>query len=129
MVRKKSELYSSPWQSCDELRGGIDASQYKDYVLVPLFLNYAGVRYVPITIPDIGDQINKKIIRALTNVNKLSNMPDFNNSRKCHREWQEQGPVLRPVEISRFMGATSSASAKRGLLLTRSLTTEHALAF
>jgi type I restriction enzyme M protein len=36
MALKKSELYSSLWQSCDELRGGMDASQYKDYVLVTL---------------------------------------------------------------------------------------------
>jgi HsdM N-terminal domain len=34
MPIKKSELYSSLWKSCDELRGGMDASQYKDYVLV-----------------------------------------------------------------------------------------------
>ena len=32
MAIKKSELYSSLWSSCDELRGGMDASQYKDYV-------------------------------------------------------------------------------------------------
>ena len=32
MAIKKSELYSSLWKSCDELRGGMDASQYKDYV-------------------------------------------------------------------------------------------------
>jgi HsdM N-terminal domain len=37
MALKKSELYSSLWASCDELRGGMDASQYKDYVLVLLF--------------------------------------------------------------------------------------------
>jgi type I restriction enzyme M protein len=37
---KKSELYSSLWASCDELRGGMDASQYKDYVLVLLFMKY-----------------------------------------------------------------------------------------
>ena len=29
MPLKKSELYSSIWKSCDELRGGMDASQYK----------------------------------------------------------------------------------------------------
>ena len=33
MAIKKSDLYSSIWASCDELRGGMDASQYKDYVL------------------------------------------------------------------------------------------------
>jgi type I restriction enzyme M protein len=56
MAHKKSELYSSLWSSCDELRGGMDASQYKDYVLVLLFIKYisdryAGVHYAPITIP------------------------------------------------------------------------------
>ena len=40
MPIKKSELYSSIWKSCDELRGGMDASQYKDYVLVLLFMKY-----------------------------------------------------------------------------------------
>jgi type I restriction enzyme M protein len=102
MALKKSELYSSLWSSCDELRGGMDASQYKDYVLVLLFIKYvsdkyAGVPYAPITIPegssfkdmvalkgtkDIGDQINKKIIGPLATANKLSDMPDFNESTK-----------------------------------------------
>ncbi|MDR1583701.1 MAG: type I restriction-modification system subunit M [Prevotellaceae bacterium] len=40
MAIKKSELYSTLWKSCDELRGGMDASQYKDYVLVMLFVKY-----------------------------------------------------------------------------------------
>lgn len=40
MALKKSELYSSLWSSCDELRGGMDATQYKDYVLVLLFIKY-----------------------------------------------------------------------------------------
>ena len=40
MALKKSQLYSSLWQSCDELRGGMDASQYKDYVLTLLFMKY-----------------------------------------------------------------------------------------
>src|SRR5512141_490153 len=57
MALKKSELYSSLWSSCDELRGGMDASQYKDYVLVLLFIKYvsdkyAGVPYAPISIPE-----------------------------------------------------------------------------
>jgi hypothetical protein len=55
MAIKKSELYSSLWQSCDELRGGMDASQYKDYVLVLLFIKYisdkyAGRPFAPITV-------------------------------------------------------------------------------
>lgn len=56
MAIKKSELYSSLWASCDELRGGMDASQYKDYVLVLLFIKYisdkyAGVKFAPIDVP------------------------------------------------------------------------------
>ena len=102
MPIKKSELYSSLWSSCDELRGGMDASQYKDYVLVLLFIKYvsdkyAGMPFAPITIPkgasfkdmvalkgkpDIGDQINKKIIGPLANANRLSDMPDFNDATK-----------------------------------------------
>ncbi len=45
MALKKSELYSSLWASCDELRGGMDASQYKDYVLVLLFIKYVSDKY------------------------------------------------------------------------------------
>ena len=102
MALKKSELYSSLWSSCDELRGGMDASQYKDYVLVMLFVKYvsdkyAGVPYAPITIPegasfkdmvalkgksDIGDQINKKIMAPLARENSLADMPDFNDATK-----------------------------------------------
>ncbi|PIP95047.1 MAG: type I restriction-modification system subunit M [Bdellovibrio sp. CG12_big_fil_rev_8_21_14_0_65_39_13] len=102
MALKKSELYSSLWASCDNLRGGMDASQYKDYVLVLLFIKYisdkyAGQKFSPITIPkgatfsdmvalkgktDIGDQINKKIIGPLAKENKLSDMPDFDDSSK-----------------------------------------------
>jgi len=32
--------------------------------------------------PDIGDQINKRIIAPLANANKLSDMPDFNDAAK-----------------------------------------------
>ena len=83
MALKKSELYSSLWASCDELRGGMDASQYKDYVLVLLFVKYvsdryAGQPYAAITIPpgasfadmvalkgdkDIGEKMNTIIAR------------------------------------------------------------------
>ena len=40
MAIKKTELYSSLWSACDALRGGMDAGQYKDYVLVMLFWRY-----------------------------------------------------------------------------------------
>jgi type I restriction enzyme M protein len=102
MALKKSELYSSIWSSCDELRGGMDASQYKDYVLVLLFVKYisdkyAGQPYAPIQIPagssfadmvalkgnpEIGDLINKKILGPLAQANSLSDMPDFNDATK-----------------------------------------------
>jgi len=45
LALKKSDLYSKLWQSCDELRGGMDASQYKDYVLVLLFVKYVTDKY------------------------------------------------------------------------------------
>ena len=45
MAIKKSELYSSLWSSCDELRGGMDASQYKDYILTLLFVKYVSDKY------------------------------------------------------------------------------------
>jgi len=45
MAIKKSELYSSLWKSCDELRGGMDAFQYKDYVLILLFIKYVSDKY------------------------------------------------------------------------------------
>ncbi len=96
MPVKKSELYSSLWASCDELRGGMDARQYKDYVL--LFIKYISDKYseVPFSLiiippgasfkamvalkgkPDIGYQINKKIIAPLAKENKLSDFPYFN---------------------------------------------------
>ena len=117
MTLKKTELYSTIWQSCDALRGGMDASQYKDYVLVLLFIKYisdkyAGVPFAPIEIPegasfsdmvalkgkpDIGDQINKKIIAPLASANKLSDMPDFNDATKLGTgkemvdRWQKRG--------------------------------------
>lgn len=57
MAVKKSELYSSLWNSCNELRGGMDASLYIDYILTLLFVKYvtdrfAGDRYAEIEIPE-----------------------------------------------------------------------------
>ena len=45
MALKKSQIYSSLWQSCDELRGGMDASQYKDYILTLLFIKYVSDKH------------------------------------------------------------------------------------
>jgi type I restriction enzyme M protein len=104
MAIKKSELYSSLWQSCDELRGGMDASQYKDYVLVLLFVKYvsdkyAGQKDAMVEIPkggsysdmvalkgdkEIGEKINK-IIAKLAEANGLRGVidqTDFNDPAK-----------------------------------------------
>lgn len=104
MAIKKSELYSSLWKSCDELRGGMDASQYKDYVLVLLFVKYVSDKYAGkkdalIEVPrggsfkdmvalkgnaEIGDRINK-IISKLAEANDLKgiiDVADFNNPDK-----------------------------------------------
>lgn len=106
MAIKKSDLYSSLWASCDELRGGMDASQYKDYVLFMLFIKYISDKYgdsddfPPVTIPpgasfkdmialkgksDIGDKINTQIIQPLIDANTRlarSDFPDFNDPNK-----------------------------------------------
>ena len=99
---KKSDLYASLWASCDELRNAMEPAQYKNYVLVMLFIKYvsdkyAGTPFAPITVAkgssfedlvklkgstEIGDKINKKIIAPLAAANKLpvSDMPDFNDA-------------------------------------------------
>ncbi|MBP1167638.1 type I restriction enzyme M protein [Chryseobacterium sp. PvR013] len=102
MAIKKSELYSSLWASCDELRGGMDASQYKDYVLTMLFVKYIsdkykGDPYGAITVPEgasfddmvdlignaeIGDKVNKQILNPIKEANKLNEFPDFNDETK-----------------------------------------------
>ena len=107
MAIKKSDLYSSLWASCDELRGGMDASQYKDYVLFMLFIKYISDKYAdsddfapPVVIPkgasfkdmialkgksDIGDKINTQIIQPLIEANTRlarSDFPDFNDPNK-----------------------------------------------
>lgn len=102
MAIKKSELYSSLWASCDELRGGMDASQYKDYVLTLLFVKYIsdkykGKKFSAIKVPEgasfddmvalvgtsnIGDDVNKKILKPIEEANKLNEFPDFNDEGK-----------------------------------------------
>lgn len=105
MALKKSEIYSSLWKSCDELRGGMDASQYKDYVLVLLFVKYVSDKYAGdpdalIEVPEggrfadmvaakgdkeIGDKLNKIIARladANDNLKGAINVADFNDEEK-----------------------------------------------
>ncbi len=121
MAIKKSELYSSLWKSCDELRGGMDASQYKDYVLVLLFVKYvsdkyAGQPHALIVVPEgggfadmvalkgdkeIGDKINKSIAK-LAEANDLKgviDVADFNDADKLGKGKEMQDRLSNLVAI------------------------------
>ncbi|MEO0702494.1 MAG: class I SAM-dependent DNA methyltransferase [Pseudomonadota bacterium] len=102
MAIKKTELYATLWASCDELRGSMDASQYKNYILTLLFVKYvsdkyAGQPYAEIEIPeggsfadmvaangqtDIGERLNL-VVGALASANNMGWLQspdnDFNN--------------------------------------------------
>ena len=121
MALKKSQIYSSLWQSCDELRGGMDASQYKDYVLTLLFMKYvsdrcAGDPDALIDVPpgggfadmaalkgdkEIGDRINK-IIGRLAEANDLKGVidqADFNDESRLGAGREMQDRLSRLVAI------------------------------
>src|ERR1039457_4127976 len=121
MPIKKSELYSSLWQSCDELRGGMDASQYKDYVLVLLFMKYvsdkaASQKGYLLDVPkggsfadmvklkgdkEIGDKINK-IITKLAEANDLKGVidnVDFNDEDKLGKGKEMQDRLSNLIAI------------------------------
>lgn len=56
---KEKKLYSSLWASFEQLRGGRDVSQHKDYILTLLFVKYVtdkfeGIKYADIMVPDGG---------------------------------------------------------------------------
>ena len=114
MAIKKSQIYSSLWASCDALRGGMDASQYKNYILTLLFMKYVSDKgendpHSLIVVPDggsfsdiaafkgrtdIGDKING-IIRNLAEANELTDVldqADFNDNTMLGsgREMQER---------------------------------------
>ncbi len=134
MAVKKTALYSSLWASCDELRGGMDASQYKDYVLTLLFMKYVsdkygGDPYADIVVPEggsfqdmvalkgnkeIGDKINK-IISALAEENDLKgviDVADFNNEDKLGRGKEMVDRLSNLVGI--FAGLDLSANRAEG---------------
>ncbi|HEX7891024.1 MAG TPA: type I restriction-modification system subunit M [Ramlibacter sp.] len=122
MALKKSELYSSLWKSCDELRGGMDASQYKDYVLVLLFVKYVSDKYAGhpdalLVVPpdgsfadmvklkndkEIGDKINKLIGRladANESLKGAINVADFNDEEKLGKGKEMVDRLTRLVGI------------------------------
>ena len=104
MVLKKSDLYSSLWKSCDELRGGMDASQYKDYILTLLFVKYVTdkAKSDPNSLIDvpaggsfddmlalkgdkaIGEKINKIIskLAVANDLQKVIDLADFDDEEK-----------------------------------------------
>ena len=121
MALKKSDLYSKIWQMCDELRGGMDASQYKDYVLTLLFVKYVTDKYYKdpnaITIvpeggsfhdmvklkgnKDIGDGMNK-IIHKLAEANDLVGvitLADFNDDDKLGRGKEKVDRLTKLISI------------------------------
>lgn len=121
MALKKSDLYSSLWRSCDELRGGMDASQYKDYILTLLFVKYVTDkakidRTSLIDVPaggsfddmvalkgdkEIGDKINK-IIGKLAEANgleKVIDLADFNDEEKLGKGKEMQDRLSKLVTI------------------------------
>jgi type I restriction enzyme M protein len=134
MAIKKTELYSSLWASCDELRGGMDASQYKDYVLTLLFMKYVSDKYPGdphgmIVVPaggsfkdmvalkgdkEIGDKINK-IIGALAEENGLKgviDVADFNDEDKLGKGKEMVDRLSNLVAI--FDGIDLSANRAEG---------------
>lgn len=123
MAIKKSELYSSLWASCDALRGGMDASQYKDYILTLLFVKYVsdkftGVDYADIEIPEggsfndmvaligkdnIGEGINK-VIAKLAEENNLRGIIDkvsFNDPDKLGKGKEMVDKLSKLINIFR----------------------------
>ena len=134
MALKKSQLYNSLWQSCDELRGGMDASQYKDYVLTLLFMKYVSDKYAGkkngvIEVPEggsfsdmvalkgdkeIGDKINK-IIGKLAEANDLKGVidqADFNDDDRLGRGREMQDRLSKLVAI--FDGLDFRANRAEG---------------
>jgi len=121
MKLRKSDLYSSLWKSCDELRGGMDASQYKDYILTLLFVKYVSDKQKAdsdslIDVPaggsfdgmvalrgdkEIGDKINK-IIAKLAEANglqKVIDLADFNDEEKLGKGKEMQDRLSKLVAI------------------------------
>jgi type I restriction enzyme M protein len=136
MAIKKSELYSSLWASCDALRGGMDASQYKDYVLVLLFIKYVSDKYANdpyalIVVPeggsfkdiaalkgqkDIGEKIDT-VIGALAKANDLENVIDlvsFNDEEKLGKDKEMVDRLTELVSIFQQDGLDFSKNRAAG---------------
>jgi type I restriction enzyme M protein len=92
MALKKSDLYSSLWTSCDELRGGMDASQYKG--LRPVHASFTDIVALKGK-PDIGNRINTQIIQPLIDANSRLARSDFPDSNDPNKLGEGQAMVER----------------------------------
>lgn len=138
MALKKSDLYSSLWSSADELRGSMDASQYKDYVLTLLFVKYVSDKakadksaliYVPddgsfdhlISLkgkPDVGEKVNVAV-RRLAEENDLLgviNNANFDDPAKLGSGKELQDKVSNLIGIFQDMDFTGSKAEGDDLL-------------
>ena len=135
MALKKTELYSSLWASCNELRGGMDASLYKNYVLTLLFLKYisdrkdstvlelpTGTDYASIVAlkhkPSIGDELNKKIasIAEANDLQGVINQADFNDEDKLGKGKELVDRLSTLVSIFENLDFSSNSSEGDDLL-------------
>jgi type I restriction enzyme M protein len=127
---RKSDLYSSLWAGADELRGGMDASQYKDYVLTLLFVKFVSDkakadRYADVEVPeggsfdnlvelrgtpDIGEQVNVAI-RKLADANDLQgviNNADFDDPDKLGKGKELVDRLTKLIGIFQDLDFTGS---------------------
>lgn len=138
MALKKSDLYSSLWSGADELRGGMDASQYKDYVLTLLFVKYVSDKakadpYADVEVPmggsfddlvalkgqpDIGEQVNVAI-RKLADANDLQgviNNADFDDPDKLGKGKELVDRLTKLIGIFQDLDFTGSRAEGDDLL-------------
>ena len=137
MAIKKNQLYASLWAGCDELRGGMDASLYKDYVLTLLFLKYvsdkhkhgggmielpAGATFDDIVnlknTADIGDRLNK-IIAQIAEANDLKgviDVADFNDEDKLGKGKEMIDRLSKLVGIFEKLNLSSNQAEDDDLL-------------
>ncbi|BAK37603.1 type I restriction-modification system modification subunit [Microlunatus phosphovorus NM-1] len=138
MALKKSDLYSSLWAGADELRGGMDASQYKDYVLTLLFVKYVSDKakadpYADVEVPeggsfndlvalkgkpDLGEQVNVAI-RKLADANDLQgviNNADFDDPDKLGKGKELVDRLTKLIGIFQDLDFTGSRAEGDDLL-------------
>lgn len=137
MAIKKNQLYASLWAGCDELRGGMDASLYKDYVLTLLFLKYVSDKHKHgggmIEMPtgatfddivnlkntaDIGDRLNK-IIAQIAEANDLKgviDVADFNDEDKLGKGKEMIDRLSKLVGIFEKLNLSSNQAEDDDLL-------------